>query len=96
MQFLPVESSHIEAIGYDSDTLTLAVRYKSGKLYVHPNITATQFDALMTAPSKGAWVSQFLKGGAQKTEPEQRAEIPPGPLKAKRTPDCSFGVVPRR
>ena len=49
MKFLPVESSHIEAIGYDSDTLTLAVRYKSGKLYVHPNITATQFDALMTA-----------------------------------------------
>ena len=97
MKFLPVESSHIEAIGYDSDTLTLAVSYKSGKLYVHPNITATQFDALMTAPSKGAWVSQFLKGGAQKTEPEQRAEIPPGPLKpAKRAPDCSFGVVPRR
>ena len=98
MELLPVESSHIEAIGYDGDTSTLAIRYKTGKLYVHPNITATQFGSLMTAPSKGAWVAQFLKGGAQKTETEQRAGTSSdvGPLKAKRAPDCSFGVVPRR
>ena len=88
MELLPVESSHIESIGYDGDTLTLAIRYKTGKLYVHPGVTATQFGALMTAPSKGAWVARFLKGGAQKTGA--------GPLKAKRAPDCSFGVAPRR
>src|ERR1035441_4380888 len=81
MELLPVESSHIEAIGYDGDTLTLAILYKTGKLYVHPNITATQFGALMTAPSKGAWVARFLKGGAQKTETEQRAgKFRSGPL----------------
>ena len=62
MELLPVESSHIESIGYDGDTLTLAIRYKTGKLYVHPGVTATQFGALMTAPSKGAWVARFRAG----------------------------------
>jgi hypothetical protein len=97
MELLPVESSHIESIGYDGDSSTLGVCYKSGKIYVFGGVTATQFGALMTAPSKGAWVARFLKGGAQKTETEQRAgKFRAGPLKAKRAPDCSFGVAPRR
>jgi hypothetical protein len=107
MELLPVESSHIESIGYDGDTSTLGVCYKSGKIYVYGGVTATQFGALMTASSKGRWLAVFtqtmaatrliLKGGAQKTGPEQRAgKFRAGPLKAKRAPDCSFGVAPRR
>jgi hypothetical protein len=57
MNWLEVYSSNVAAVAYESDIATLTVRYKDGSVYVRPNVTATQFGALMTAPSKGKFLA---------------------------------------
>lgn len=85
MEYVPVQSSHIEAVGYDADLRTLAVRFIGGKLLIVPGVTATEHGALMTAPSKGRWLAEFRR---------RRGETAAKPAKpAKTPPDCSFGVV---
>ena len=61
MKMCAVESSNVAAIGYDSDVRTLAVRFKSGALYIWPNVTPEQHQEFSAAPSKGAWLSAFKR-----------------------------------
>jgi KTSC domain len=80
MNWLEVQSSNVAAIAYDADIATLAVRYKDGAVYVRPNVTATQFGALMTAPSKGKFLAamsgqaiRIEKGIAEDSQSKERA-----------------------
>lgn len=81
MIWLEVQSSNIAAIGYDADIATLGVRYKDGAVYVRPNVTATQYGALMTAPSKGKFLAA-MSGRAVRIEvmPHGNDAQPPGAL----------------
>lgn len=59
----PVESSQLEAYGYDPTTNTLAIRFKGhggkpGSLYHYANFSETDYAALRDAASKG---SHFLR-----------------------------------
>lgn len=60
MELIPVESSNIAAIGYESGTLH--VRFKDGATYQYADVTEDQHVALMAAPSKGRWLKEFRLG----------------------------------
>ncbi len=64
MQF--VDSSNIEAIGYDSEAQELHVRFlKSGDTYVYSDVNLAVFDELMLAESKGSYLNRRIKGNYQ-------------------------------
>ena len=64
MQF--VDSSNIEAIGYDPEARELHVRFlKSGDTYVYSDVDQAVFDELMQAESKGSYLNRRIKGNYQ-------------------------------
>lgn len=72
----PVDSSQINAIGYDAASKTLAIQFKgySGKVgatYHYANVTPAQFAEFNKADSKGRWFGAHLKD-AVKAHPYTR------------------------
>ena len=57
-----VDSSNIEAIGYDDNTQELHVKFLSGGYYTYSNVPRAVFDDLMNAPSKGSFLNREVKG----------------------------------
>ncbi len=57
-----VESSNIEAIGYDDTTQELHVQFLSGGYYIYKDVPRGIFDDLMNAPSKGSFLNREIKG----------------------------------
>ena len=63
-EMLPVESSSIEAIGYDAAARTLYVKFlHSGRTYAYDAVEQTIADELMSANSKGHYVNTVIKTG---------------------------------
>ena len=61
-----VDSSNIEAIGYDAATLELHVRFvTSGETYVYHAVEEWRFHELMQAESKGAYLNANIKSNYQ-------------------------------
>lgn len=57
-----VDSSNLEAIGYDDATNELHVRFKSkAETYVYPGVPRQVFEELQVADSKGAYFSQNIR-----------------------------------
>ena len=57
-----VDSSNVEAIGYDPATQELHVRFlKSGETYVYYNVEESVFDEFMQADSKGQYLNLNIK-----------------------------------
>lgn len=58
-----VDSSNIEAIGYDPDRQELHVRFlKSGATYVYYNVEEWVYNEFMAADSKGKYYNTNIKG----------------------------------
>jgi hypothetical protein len=57
-----VESSNIKTIGYETETNTLKVEFKSGHKYEYDNVPANVFDELLESVSKGKYMNQNIKG----------------------------------
>lgn len=62
---VPVESSHVDSVGYDPDRKLLRIFYRDGASYDHEDITPEFHAALMAAPSKGGFLTRHLKGGVR-------------------------------
>ena len=62
MEYVSVQSSAITAIGYDPNTETLAVRFKSGAEHHYENVRPVQHEAFVNAPSIGRYFQQNIKG----------------------------------
>jgi hypothetical protein len=60
-----VESSNIREIGYDTDTQTLEILFKSGGLYQYFNIPGGVYEQLMGASSKGSFFYHNIRGEYQ-------------------------------
>jgi hypothetical protein len=61
-----VNSSSIEAIGYDHDAQELHVRFlKSGQTYVYYNVEDWVFQEFMQTGSKGTYLNSAIKGRYQ-------------------------------
>jgi cell division GTPase FtsZ len=56
---MPVESSHVAAVGYIEADQVLLVRFIDGALYAFPGVTVAQYAELMEVPSKGRWIAKF-------------------------------------
>ena len=64
MQF--VDSSNIEAVGYDSEAQELHVAFLgSGGTYIYSEVAQEVFDELMQADSKGSYLNRRIKGNYQ-------------------------------
>jgi len=60
-EMIYVDSSNIEAIGYDDDSQELHVRFLSGGSYTYHDVPRQIFDELMSAPSKGSFLNREVK-----------------------------------
>ncbi|PKM67569.1 MAG: KTSC domain-containing protein [Firmicutes bacterium HGW-Firmicutes-2] len=60
MEMISVNSSHIEAIGYDEDKAVLIIEFLSGAAYEYYDIPSYMFDELMSADSKGTYANENL------------------------------------
>ncbi len=60
IQMNEVDSSNLKAIGYDPATKVLHVRFKNGSLYEYRGVSQELYDNLSKAPSKGAFLNQYV------------------------------------
>lgn len=60
MDMIPVVSSNLSAIGYESHTLY--VRFNDGSLYSYDAVPVEVYQGLMNASSKGQYLATFVKG----------------------------------
>ena len=63
MNMTHVTSSNISEIGYEGTTLY--VRFHHGGLYAYYNVPEFVYRNLMSAPSHGKYLAQFVKGTYQ-------------------------------
>ena len=56
-----VQSSNLEAVGYDPATRTLRVKFKTGT-YEYTGVPANVYNALVNASSVGTYLSANIKG----------------------------------
>ena len=55
-----VESSMIQAVGYDEGTETLLVIFNSGKTYQYSEVPKETYAELLAADSKGSYMRSFI------------------------------------
>ena len=61
-----VDSSNIEAIGFESDNQELYVQFlKSGQTYIYYNVEEWVFHEFLAADSKGTYLNSNIKGRYQ-------------------------------
>ena len=56
------ESSNIAGFGYDSEAQVLTVEFKQGGRYNYYDVPETVYEQMKTAPSKGQYLAQNIKG----------------------------------
>lgn len=53
MKMVPVNSSNVEAVGYDPANREMHVRFKGSSTYVHHNVGPDEHAAFVKSPSLG-------------------------------------------
>lgn len=61
MERIPVSSSNISSIGYDKQSNILEVEFGSGEIYQYFDLPEHLYNGLMSAASKGQFLSSFIK-----------------------------------
>ena len=62
MNRIPVSSSNISTVGFDTDTQTLEIEFTNGNIYQYFDVPFTIYEELMQAESKGKFLSTQIKG----------------------------------
>ena len=84
MNYVKVESSQIEAVGYDPETQTLGLKFPPNKRqpegaeYHYGNVSPRTHQALMAAPSIGSYFGQNIKAHPEQY-PYTKVEADPTP-----------------
>lgn len=60
-----VDSSNIEAIGYDENTRELWIRFLEGGTYLYSNVPLATYEDIMRADSKGSYLNREVKPNYQ-------------------------------
>lgn len=60
-EMIPVESSAIASVGYDTNASKLYVEYVGGARYAYLGVPEIVFDDLLSAGSKGQFVNVEIK-----------------------------------
>ena len=53
MKMIPVDSSNIAAIGYNTENETLKIQFNNGRVYEYYDVPESEFNNLLNASSKG-------------------------------------------
>ncbi len=61
-EMITVTSTAIRAVGYDENTLTLTVEFRSGRTYDHHGVPYSVYAGLMEATSKGRYYAYHIRG----------------------------------
>ena len=61
MKMIVIKSNAIEAVGYDSQTLEMKIRFKHGSTYDFCGVPQHVYDELMKAASKGTYYNEHIK-----------------------------------
>jgi hypothetical protein len=61
MQRIKITSTNIEFIGYDIETLTLEVEFKSGSIYRYFHVPEYLYQRLINASSHGKFLDDYIK-----------------------------------
>lgn len=61
MRMINVESSNINSVGFDKETLTLRVKFKSGLTYEYSPVSPELFALLISAESVGKFFNTHIK-----------------------------------
>jgi len=56
-----VESSTMQAIGYDPDSHVLEIEFKSGRVYQYADVPQGEYEGMMAATSKGRYLNSNIK-----------------------------------
>jgi hypothetical protein len=60
---VPVNSSRVRSVGYDSETRELEIEFNSsGFVYRYSDVPRYVFDDIMSAPNVGHYVARYVKG----------------------------------
>lgn len=62
MERLPVASSNLKSVGYDSSNQILEIEFKDNSVYQYFAVPESVFQNLMTAGSKGTYLHSHVKG----------------------------------
>jgi hypothetical protein len=65
------ESSQVKGYGYDADSKTLAVEFKSGGVYHYHDVPAETYGAMTKAESVGRFIGASIKGAYQFSKVEK-------------------------
>jgi len=61
MERIPVCSSDLASVGYDRETFTLEIEFKSGSIYQYFNVPYEVYEGLMNAISKGTYFQNHIR-----------------------------------
>lgn len=61
IEMVPVSSSNLESVGYDSSTQTMKIRFLNGSEYVFLNIPPLEFESLIQASSIGSYFNRNIR-----------------------------------
>lgn len=56
-----VDSSNVEAIGYDPELRELHVNFNGGKTYIYADVSEDTYRELLSADSKGSYLNREVK-----------------------------------
>jgi hypothetical protein len=63
MNRVPVSSSNLVSVGYDSESKVLEIEFQSGSVYQYFNVPANIYSGLMSAASHGRYFDAYIKKG---------------------------------
>ena len=72
MQRQPVRSSNIESVGYNAKSHVLEIAFRSGGVYQYDDVPLEVYREFLSAPSKGRFLAQRIKGHYQCQKIAQR------------------------
>jgi hypothetical protein len=61
MNRVPVQSSNLASVGYDSGNMVIEIEFHSGGIYQYFNVPEHIHQGLMNAGSKGTYFNQNIK-----------------------------------
>lgn len=61
MERLPVSSSHIASVGYDTNSQTLEIEFLSGAIYQYFGVPENVYESFLNAGSKGSFFHQNIR-----------------------------------
>jgi hypothetical protein len=62
MNRIPVSSSNVATVGYDSKTQTLEIEFNNGGVYQYFDVSQEIYEALISADSVGKFLNANIKG----------------------------------